>query len=153
MALKNDFYNEIFINEQKWIEYINKNLLNSVYFNLTLKPFYTEKKQELENEYSLTNNEIIGNIINIIDGIINKIEVFVEQYKNGESVDTDSLIPLFLTTQMNNNSKNVKKDEIDELKTQKLILENQIKNYNKTISNSEDYLYDDFPEEQIKKRI
>ena len=48
MALKHDFYNEIFINEQKWTELINLKLLNiiisyihrffKVVFSLTQNP-------------------------------------------------------------------------------------------------------------------
>ena len=62
MALGENFYNEIFEREQKWIESINSNLLNSVYCNLVLKPFYIEKRKELKEEYNKTNNEIIKQI-------------------------------------------------------------------------------------------
>ena len=73
MALKNDFYTEIFNNEKRWVELINRNLLNSIYCNLVLKPFYLQKKSELELEYNLTKNRIIGQIILIIENIINQI--------------------------------------------------------------------------------
>lgn len=102
MALKDNFYNEIFEKEQKWIELINLNLLNSIYCNLTLKPFYLDKKSELEREYNKVNNEIMRQIISIINNIINKIDIYNMQYKNNEFVDIKSLIPLFLMTQMNN---------------------------------------------------
>ena len=47
MALKNNFYEEIFLKEQEWISMINNNLLNSIYCSLVLKPFYVQKRDEL----------------------------------------------------------------------------------------------------------
>ena len=41
MALKNNFYDEIFEEEKKWIDLINSNLLNSIYFKHELKPYTT----------------------------------------------------------------------------------------------------------------
>ena len=67
MALAKNFYKEIFEQEQKWTDLINLNLLNSVYCNLTLKPFYIQKRMELKEEYAKTNNEIIKQII-LING-------------------------------------------------------------------------------------
>lgn len=153
MALGNDFYSEIFVNEQKWIELINAKLLNSIYCNLTLKPFYIEKKKELEEEYSLTNNRIIGQIISIIDNILNQIEVFNEQYKSFQNADINLLLPLFLTTQMNNTSQkgnnnlDIRSNEISNLQINKQVLENQTKNYGETLNDQNDYVYDDFPEQ------
>lgn len=102
MALKSDFYNEIFKKEQMWIDLINEELLNSIYCNLTLKPFYMQKKQELEQEYNATNNPIIGEIIPIIDNILQKISLFNEQYRSSKQVNINEMLPLFLTSQMNN---------------------------------------------------
>lgn len=153
MALKNDFYSEIFTNEQKWIDLINSRLLNSIYCKLTLKPFYIEKKKELEQEYNLTNNKIIGQVLSILEVIINKIDLLEEAYKNNQSVDIDSLIPLFLTTQMNNVSQKEDNDMItttDRLEIKKQVLKNQLMNYNRTTFDSEDYVYEDFPEEVRK---
>lgn len=102
MALKNSFYSEIFTNEQRWIDMIDHNLLNSIYCNFALKPFYLEKRAELENEYRITNNEILRQIILIIDKILIQISLFDVQYKNLEYVDIRLLRPLFLVNQMNN---------------------------------------------------
>lgn len=155
MALRNNFYNEIFEQEQKWIELVNNNLLNSIYCNLVLKPFYVERKKELESEYKLAKNIIIGQVLEIMNKIIKKIELFDVQYKNFENCDISSLIPLFLTNQMNNsvqkenNSTNV--EDMDVLQIRKEILEDKIRELrNIPIEDQEDYLYDDFPEERRK---
>ena len=152
MALKNNFYNEIFEKEQKWIELINSKLLNSIYCNLTLKPFYVEKKNQLKTEYDLNNNAIIGQILTLVDNIINQIDLLNSQYKNNMSVDIESLLPLFLTTQMSNTSrveKNVSRNvEINRLQLEKKFLENEIKNHRENLDNIEDYVYDDFPDEE-----
>ncbi len=153
MALKNDFYSEVFTNEQKWIELINAKLLNSVYCKLTLKPFYIEKKKQLEQEYNLKNNKIIEQVIPILEVIINKIDLLEEAYNNGENVDINSLIPLFLSVQMNNMLPKKENDIItpyDRLDIKRQVLENQINNYERNESYSEDYIYDDFPEEVVR---
>ena len=152
MALKIDFYNEIFEKEQKWIELINSKLLNSIYCNLTLKPFYTEKKNQLEFENNLNDNTIISEMLILVTNIINQIDILNTQYKNNKSVDIESLLPLFLTTQMSNASKIEKKvsrnEEINRLQLEKQILENEIRNYGKKNDDIEDYVYDDFPNEE-----
>lgn len=151
MALKNDFYSEIFEQERKWIEFINLNLLNSIYCDLTLKPFYLEKKKELEAEYNLTKNNIIGQFITLIDNIINEINLLFTQYNQLKDVNISSLIPLFLTTQMNNISQ--KKETVstkDRLQIGKQILENQLQSSNKNLLD-DSYLYYDFLEEKKVK--
>jgi len=146
MALKNDFYEEIFINEKKWIEMIDKNLLNNIFCNLELRPFYLKKKDEIKKEYELNNNPILGQILSIIDNIINKLDEFEIQYKNLRYVNIKELLPLFLTSQMNNNSKKEEKKEvIEDLKNEKKLLEEEIINYNRKEKELEDYVYDDFP--------
>lgn len=156
MALKSNFYNEIFLQEQKWIELINNNLLNSIYCNLALKPFYLDKKEVLEQEYYSNNNVIIGQVLSIIDNIVKRIEGINEDYNNLKEVDIKVLLPLFLTNQMNNTTRKTEvvnsNENIDRLQIRKQILENQIGNFPKNeILNFDDYLYEDFPEEQ--KRI
>ena len=152
MALKNNFYNEIFEKEQKWIELINSKLLNSIYCNLTLKPFYVEKKNQLKTEYDLNNNAIIGQILTLVDNIINQIDLLNSQYKKNMTVDIKSLLPLFITTQMSNTSRIEKSvsrnEEINRLQLEKEILENQIKNYSESSTEIQDYVYDDFPNEE-----
>ncbi|MBE6139061.1 MAG: hypothetical protein E7174_00950 [Firmicutes bacterium] len=150
MALNNDFYSEIFTNEQKWIELINSKLLNIIYCNLALKPFYLEKKSVLEQEYNLTNNKIIGQILSVLDNIINKIDSLDEAYKNNQNTNIKELIPLFLATQMNNIYQKQDNNTItvsDRLQIKKQVLENEVMNYDRTILDNEDYVYDDFPEE------
>ena len=102
MALNRDFYNEIFVQEQKWSELINKGLLNSIYCNLELKPFYIKKRDEIEEVYVQNKNELLGYFLNIINKIIDKIEFFDEQYKSLKPVDIKPLKELFIINQMNN---------------------------------------------------
>lgn len=150
MALAKNFYNEIFEQEQKWTDLINLNLLNSVYCNLTLKPFYIQKRMELKEEYAKTNNEIIKQIILIINDIIDKIELFNYEYLNYQKSNINLLLPLFLTTKMNN--KIEKEDSIDRFQIRKQVLVNEIGNCDRVINDELDYVYDDFPEEVRKTK-
>lgn len=157
MALQQNFYTEIFEKEQNWIELIKSKLLNSVYCKYTLQTFYLEKKRDLEQEYLLTQNEIVGKIIIIIDSIIEQIELFIEQFNAGQPTDISSLLPLFLTTQMSNSlekedNKSPIRQEINGLQIKKQLLESQVRNFDRTGSNNEDYVYDDFPEEVEKTK-
>lgn len=136
MALKNDFYSDIFQKEQEWTELINKNLLNSIYCNLVLKSFYLKKKLELKKEYNLSNSKILEQIIISIEQIIDKIDLFNEQYVNSEKVNLKELVPLFLTNQMNNTKEDTITSNLNDLKKAKQILQNEDFN--------DDYLYDDF---------
>ena len=152
MALDKSFYNDIFEHEQKWTELINSNLLNSIYCNLTLKPFYIQKKEKLEEEYNKTNNEIIKQIILIIDNIIDKIELFNYKYVNYQKPNINSLLTFFLTTKMNNildkeDKNNENQNEIDKVHIRKQILEIQIENIDRTLEYEPDYVYEDFPQE------
>lgn len=152
MALDKSFYNDIFEHEQKWTELINSNLLNSIYCNLTLKPFYIQKKEKLEEEYNKTNNEIIKQIILIIDNIIDKIELFNYKYVNYQKPNINSLLTFFLTTKMNNildkeDKNNENQNEIDKVHIRKQILESQIENIDRTLEYEPDYVYEDFPQE------
>lgn len=150
MALKVNFYNEIFENEQKWIELINKNLLNSIYCKLALKPFYIKKRNEIAEEYKTTDNQILRQILSTIDNIIIKIDEFNDKYESSEIVDIKELLPLFLTNQMNNDNQK-ENESIELLKKKRQILEDEIRSYinDKPIVDN-DYLYDDFPEENRK---
>lgn len=150
MDLRQDFYTEIYQKEQKWIELINLKLLNSVYFKHELKPFYIGKKQTIKQEYFLTKNEY-DRFIDIIDSIIQQIELLNEQFNAGQSIDINSLIPFFLTSQMKiAYRKPDKLSEINELQIRKQLLQNQIRTFDKNGINNDDYVYDDFPEEVRK---
>ena len=150
MALKSDFYNEIFANEEKWIELINKNLLNSIYCNLTLRPFYVQKRNDIEIEYKLTNNQILGQILLTIDNIIAKIDYFNEQYKNSKFVDIKSLLPMLLINRMNNTNQKDSNDRLEMLKEQKQALEKEILRYNKSTNDVDDYIFDEFSDDYKK---
>ena len=102
MALKNNFYNEIFSKEKKWIELINSGLMNPIYCNLELRSFYLEKKHEIEEEYKVTNNQMLSQVLIVIQDIIKNIDLIVNEYNNNGTYDTKILLPIFLTNQMNN---------------------------------------------------
>ena len=156
--IKREFYNEIFEKEKEWEQRIDKKLLNIVYCNLSLKPFYQEKKQILEDEIKFGGNQIINQIIQIMENIIQHIDILNEQYRNSNPLDVETLLPLFLTSQMNNfgyekkMTSNNKKSELDRLRLKKQIM-NQII-YNSSNKNSEepDYVYEDFPEEMNRTK-
>ena len=151
MALKNNFYNEIINNEEKWTDLINRNLLTSIYCKFELKPFYVEKKTELETELKESDNLILTSMLLAIDNIIDKIDLFISQYENFEVVDFKTLLPLFLNNQMNNSNEN-KKNKIEALKQQRSELKNMVDEYKKIKSQADnDYVYDNFYEEEPKK--
>lgn len=157
MALRDDFYNDIYIREKKCIELIDRNLLNIYYLNGKngLREFYQLKRQELEEEYKISNNQIIKNIINIINNIIDEIDYLTISYKNGELVDMRSLNSLFLYNLMNN--KNNKPNNIEYLQVQRKKLEDLRKIYRNSIdSYDKDYLYDEpdyEPKDYNKKAV
>lgn len=156
--VKSDFYSEIFENEKKWKQLIDKGLLNSVYCNLTLKPFYQKKKQILEKEIGLNNNELIKQIIMIINDIIIEIDSLNYKYVNYQKPNINNLLPLFLTSKMNNTTyheKNTninKTDEKEQLRNKKQILEQIISNCYNIDKDIPDYVYEDFPEEVSMKK-
>lgn len=147
MALNNNFYNDIFEKEKYWTELANKNLLNIYYLNGKdgLKEFYLIKKEELEYEYNLTNNDIIGRFLNIVNEILTQIELMTKEYREGKKINMDLLSKTFLVNQMNNNVDSVKSKELTELQIKKQLLQDlkgEIKDFD------DSYLYDDFPEEE-----
>lgn len=150
MALKDNFYNEITENEKKWIELIKDNLLNVIYCNLELKPFYIEKKKELEEEYIKTGNVIIGDTLGIIKSIVDKLEEFNNFYKESKFIDFKLLLPLFLTNQMNNSLQSQNTSDVNRLDIRRQIIEDEIRKYSAEKNFQDDYLYDDFPEEHKK---
>lgn len=153
MALNNNFYNEIFEKEKYWIELASKNLLNIYYLNGKngIKGFYLNKKMELELEYKLDRNDIIGKILDIINGIIGEIEYLTDEYRNGELIDINSLVNLFLYNQMNNNVKdNTKVADIKKIQKQREILQSLRRIYRPGDDDYDsDYLYDE-PDYKVK---
>lgn len=156
MALKRDFYAEIFEKEEKWIELINKNLLNSIYCTLTLKPFYVNKREMLNKEYELTNNELLGQVLNSIDQILNKIEYFNNQYIKFQNISISDLLPLFLINKMNNSLKKeditLNNEELNKLNIKRAILNEKLYKYRMSNNNNnlQDYVYDDFPDNEVE---
>ena len=119
MALKNDFYNDIFKNEEKWENLINSGLVNPIYCDLELRPFYLEKKKEIEEEYRVTNNQILSQVLTIIEDIIKNIDLIINEYNKNGTSNVKSLLPIFLTNQMNNTNQKYEADptikvEVDE---------------------------------------
>ena len=155
MALKNNFYDEIFEEEKKWIDLINSNLLNSIYFKRELKPFYLKKITELINEYSSTKSNVIKMFIELINNILTEIDLLIQKHENNQKVDCSSLIPLFLKNQMGSSyeQKETKDSSIDydlNLQIKKQLLQNDIDNIRREKPVIDDYLYDDFPEEKVR---
>ena len=149
MALENNFYQEINNKEQKWIELIENNLLNIYYFEAELDPFYIKKLEELTYEYNLTNSKFIGLVKEEVSAILLKLEELENAYRAGKEINIKSLIPLFLTNKFINNVVKEDNNDLKNLKIRKEVLQS-IKSGIKKENIQDDYLYDDFPEEQEK---
>ena len=110
MALVKNFYDDIFKLENNLIILIKSNLLNIYYLNgkNSVRNFYYNKYQELLNEYNLTKNEFLLQFLVIIREIIERIDSLTLNYRMGNKVDFNELIPLFLSNKMNNVESNVK---------------------------------------------
>ena len=147
MALRNEFYQEIEDNEKYWKELNNRKLLNPIYLNIELKPFYENKKQELEEELKNSNNPLLFNILNIINNILSKIEDIDNSYRSGKEFNISDLVTQFLQSQMNNENKIEKKPAID----RKKYLEDLKKIYVVSQPPKDDsYLYEDDTPIKIK---
>lgn len=105
MALKRDFYEEIFKKEIYWTELAPKNLINIYYINGRdgIKDFYKQKREELQKEYQINQSEVLKLFLNMINEIILEIDSLTKNYENGITIDITALINLFLINQMNNN--------------------------------------------------
>ena len=142
MALKQDFYGEIFKNEEYWPELANEKLLN-VYYLAKLKDFYISKKEDLERESKSSNNTIILNFLQIINSIINQIDLVTNEYRQGKNIDINSITKLFLSNQMKNS--NIENDtDMIRLQVQREVLKNLRESFtpsDEPLDN--DYLYDE----------
>ena len=136
-----DELKDIFEKEEKWIELINKNLLNVIYCNLELKPFYKKKKIDIENEYKITKNSILEQVSSVIDEILLKFDLLDDQYRKSEFTDMKSLLPLFLINQMNNSNQD--KDSMMKLIEQKESLEKEIEIIKEQKAKEEKYFYEE----------
>lgn len=139
MNINNNIYNEMFDKEKKWIEQINSGLLNSIYCNLELKPFYLE----IEGQLNTNSTEITKPIIEAIKEIIQKIDEFNDLYSKGYKTDMKELIPLFLTNKMN------KKEKKSSTSAKIEVLKSFKDMYISSIKNSDD-IYGELPEEKTK---
>lgn len=155
MALSNNFYEDIFNKEKYWMTLAKQQFLNIYYLNGKdgLKQFYEKKRIELENECKISNNVIIKNFLEVINNIIFKIEKLTKDYKEGKTIDINSLIPLFLYNQMNNNiEQNFKKEELELIRQQ---VRNQIEKDRSSYKFEEKYDPEDdailYREESIDK--
>ena len=154
MALKQDFYSDIFLKEEYWTEIAKENLLN-IYYLDNLKEFYLDKKNELEKELELSNNTLIKSFLNMIQNIISQIDIVTDDYKSGKNININSVIKLFLSNQMNNNFNYTNVDEQSEssnipaLQAKIAVLQALRKDLESTKNKvDDDYLYDDFPDNQ-----
>lgn len=143
MALKNDFYDEIYREEKNWIEMLDAKLLN-VYYLSELKKFYYERQIIVSYEYNLTLNPVMKSIWMVLDNIVQKLEFIESEYKKGKRVDIYELKNYFLINRLNNNI-----DIPPELRKESK--KNIYELRNKIIQqNSEDYMDDDFYYENQK---
>ena len=148
MALKSNFYDEIFMHEKKWLEMIDRKLLNAIYCNLTLRPFYEETLTKIGVEYNETRNPILWEISVAIKDMLEQLRNMQIQYEASRIVDVTILRPFFLVNKMNNNSNQEQNKDVQlsYLLDQKSRLENEIReakdNY---VSEIPDYVEDDLP--------
>lgn len=137
MALKQNFYDEIYDKEQMWINMINSNLLN-IYYLPELRDFYVGKQERLNYEYELTGNDLIRSISYSLNNIVVKLDYFIDEDKKGNIINLKELLDLFLTNKLNNNVSYVNSNVSQNNK-------NLYELRNKVINEgSEDYLDDDF---------
>lgn len=145
MALKNDFYDEIYKEEINWIEMLNAKLLN-VYYLLELRKFYYERQVIVSHEYNLTLNPIMKSIWTVLNNMVEKLDHIDSDYKMGKRINLKELKNYFLVNILSNNieiplelrQNNEKKNKLYELR-------------NKVVNEGlEDYTDDDFYYENQK---
>lgn len=158
MALKNDFYTEIFEQEQKWLTMMNSNLLNVIYCKHSLQPFYQKKVNELVTENSLTYNPLIEQIILVFNTIIEKIDSLNKLYIESRESKVDELYPLFLVNRLTNVSKKSDLEietvnkQINNLKIRKQVLMALASTPKQTDESDLEYLDDEIVDEEIRQK-
>lgn len=102
MALRDNFYDEIFKREKDWTFMAKNNLLNIYYLNGQngIKSFYVNVRNELSKIPNPT--PIITNILNMVNNIIIEIENINDNYNNSGYTDMGELVNLFIYNQMYN---------------------------------------------------
>lgn len=145
MALKNNFYDEIYKEEKNWIELLDAKLLN-VYYLSELRKFYYERQVIVSHEYNLTLNPIMKSIWIVLNNMVEKLDRIDSDYKMGKRINLNELKNYFLVNILSNNieiplelrQNNEKKNNLYELR-------------NKVVNEGlEDYTDDDFYYEQQK---
>ena len=147
MALKLDFYQEIFEREQTWISSLESDLLNPYYLP-EIKRFYSQKLEIINYELKSTGNDLIRSVCLVLKKIIKKIDYFIDEDRNENLINFMELNDLFLTNRITNNLSyvsNINLSEISSNKKNLYELRKQVIN-----SDSEDYLDDDFYYEDRK---
>ena len=145
MALKNDFYEEIYKEEKNWIEMIDSKLLN-VYYLSELRKFYYERQVIVSYEYNLTLNPIMKSIWTILNNMVSKLDFIEIEYKKGKRINISELKNYFLINRLSNNI-----DIPLELKKDNENKRNIYELRNKVVSEDlEDYTDDDFYYENEK---
>lgn len=106
----NDFCKEILEREKEWIDLSDRNLLNIYYMNGKdgLKEFYSSKKDELQKNSS--NSKVANQLVNMIDNILNKIDYITQNYRNGNKININELVNLFLIYVLSGDEKNKTSD-------------------------------------------
>lgn len=145
MALKKDFYEEIYKEEINWIEMLNAKLLN-VYYLLELRKFYYERQVIVSHEYNLTLNPIMKSIWTVLNNMVEKLDHIDSDYKMGKRINLNELKNYFLINILSNNV------EIPlELRKNSENKKNLYELRNKIINEgAEDYIDDDFYYENHK---
>lgn len=139
MALKSNFYDEIYEEEKKWIEMLDAKLLN-VYYLSELRKFYYERQVIISDEYKLTLNPIMKSIWIELNNMVEKLNFIESEYKKEKRVNINELKNYFLINRLNNNIDipiELRKDS--ENKKSIYELRNKVEN-----ENLEDYIDDDF---------
>lgn len=145
MALKSNFYDEIYKEETNWIEMLDSKLLN-VYYLSELRKFYYERQVIVSYEYKLTLNPIMKSIWTVLNNMVEKLDFIENEYKNGKRININELKNYFLINKLNNNI-----DVPLELRKENGNKKNIYELRNKVVNeNLEDYVDDDFYYENSK---
>ena len=146
MALKFDFYKEIFEKEKIWLTNLGFGLLN-VYYLPELLDFYFLKQKTLTEEAEQTDNSLLTSLSSAMGSMIIKLNEFINLDYAGKEIDLKELNNYFITNILCNNlveTKTYDKEEnkLDEIVTHKSDLYELRQKL--TDLNNEDYIDDDF---------